>query len=62
LKIIFAIATYDCDQKIAQAGCIGFGMIEEEKLELVKSRFENIDEDELMDADKFFDSPDGSEE
>lgn len=37
-------------------------MIEEEKLELVKSRFENIDEDELMDADKFFDSPDGSEE
>lgn len=37
-------------------------MTEEEKLELVKSRFEDIEEDDLMDGDEFFDPPDGSEE
>ncbi|SNX50297.1 hypothetical protein VTH8203_03952 [Vibrio thalassae] len=61
LKIIFAIATYDCDQTAARLGCIGFDMTEEAKLELVKSRFENIDDDDLMDGDEFFDSLDNSE-
>ena len=37
-------------------------MTEEEKLELVKSRFENIDDDDLMDGDEFFDSLDDIEE
>lgn len=37
-------------------------MTEEEKLELVKSRFENIDDDDLMDGDEFFDSLDDHEE
>lgn len=37
-------------------------MTEEEKLELVKSRFENIDEEDLMDGDEFFDSFAGTEE
>ncbi len=36
-------------------------MTEEEKLELVKSRFEDIDGEDLMDGDKFFDSLEGSE-
>ncbi|MFC5081068.1 hypothetical protein [Vibrio thalassae] len=36
-------------------------MTEEAKLELVKSRFENIDDDDLMDGDEFFDSLDNSE-
>lgn len=46
----------------ARQGCTGFDMTEEEKLELVKSLFENIDDDDLMDGDEFFDSLDGSEE
>lgn len=37
-------------------------MTEEEKLELVKSRFEDIEEGDLMDGDEFFDSLDNSEE
>lgn len=37
-------------------------MTEEEKLELVKSRFEDIDDEDLMDGDEFFDSLDDSEE
>lgn len=37
-------------------------MTEEEKLDLVKSRFENIDDDDLMDGDEFFDSLDDKEE
>ncbi len=37
-------------------------MTEEEKFELVKSRFEDIEEDDLMDGDEFFDSFVGSEE
>lgn len=31
-------------------------MTEEEKLKLVLSRFENIDDENLMDGDEFFDS------
>jgi len=37
-------------------------MAEEEKLELVQSRFENINKDDLMDGDEFFDSLNDSEE
>lgn len=37
-------------------------MTEEEKRELVKSRFENIDDEDLMDGDEFFDSLDDNEE
>lgn len=37
-------------------------MTDEETFELVKSRFENIDEEDLMDGDEFFDSFVGTEE
>lgn len=37
-------------------------MTEEEKLELVQSRFEDIDDEDLVGGDEFFDSLNGSEE
>lgn len=48
--------------KATLQGRIGFDMTEEEKRELVKSRFENIDDEDLMDGDEFFDSLDDNEE
>jgi hypothetical protein len=35
---------------------------EEEKLELVKARFENIDEDDLIDGQEFFDGLDSGKD